>query len=182
MPNAQEWEALFLWSPSPGAVFRFLERQKALGKALPETVLLSEPISRNGCRVLIATPSSRETLLALGELLSVAFPPHVGMLFRSGNEWGNAVCSKGVLTSEAREPISPPSPLERILSVIPGTRQSVPPYVTWAKSQGFPAQRIPALYRGKPIETVGYRTISALDERNLLIEEKNRLYRFTLSS
>lgn len=175
---ASDWAVMFVQATSPGAVFRFIERRRHSDDTLPEEFLLSEPVAPQGWRVLTMETIAKDSLIDLGESLSGAFSPSVILLFRSGEEWGHAVWQNGEVLAEFKGELPETSTLERLLGRLPGLRSTSPPYIEWARGQGLPVNRLPGLSSGIPI--VSYRTVATLDERNLLIENSPRLYRFSL--
>ncbi|GAB4465322.1 MAG: hypothetical protein OHK0029_35910 [Armatimonadaceae bacterium] len=186
------WQALFLLSPSPGAVFRFLERRTLAGTLppLPPEVLLSEPVAPHGFRLLCALPSSAEPADSaifppenwqiLGSELSQAFPRAITLLWQHTApvaEWGYSQWQEGSRIAEKTEALTSPSPLAGWLP-LPGSRPAAP-YVIWAQQRGLPVLHHPQLGRFR-VRVVEYSTVAALDQRSLLVENSPRLYRFTI--
>ncbi|MDX1934626.1 MAG: hypothetical protein SFU56_18660 [Capsulimonadales bacterium] len=169
--------ALFLRSPSPGAVFRFLERHPHAVPG-PTVLLLSEPTPPGGWRLLTTESPSPPDLSLPGRALSDAFPPYVCLIFLGSERWGYTIWANGRTAEEASEPLpSSPGPVGFRLR-LPGMRPPAPPYVAWGKERALPVDRFPAGGGRGSVPIVEYRTVSSLDERGLLLENQPRLYRF----
>jgi hypothetical protein len=56
-----------------------------------------------------------------------------------------------------------------------------PPDIAWALARGLPIDRLPAAGLRRHIPIIDYITVAELDQRNLLVENSPRLYRFPLS-
>lgn len=176
-PNDKTQAALFLQSPSPGAVFRFMERRRPADA--PESLYLSDALSPNGWR---AMPGNRAFLTAQAPFLSRPFPPAIYLFYWDESGWG-WTCWENGDEKEGFEDSLPPSPptWKTFLSVIGVTRNPLSPPLAWAQTRGLPLFRIPGAIPGaKLVPVIEYRTVSGLDQRNLLLETGPRLYRFEL--
>ncbi len=178
----KDWAALFLLSPAPGAVFRFLERRALAGERIPPLVLISEPAPPHGFRALFSPTASREILTPLGQRLSTAFPHTLTLLWQesgSRSAWGHTRWENGEEKESVASPLPKSSPIHRLLSCLPGTSALSPP-LHWARQQGLPVERLPVIGRhAVPIKE--YRTVATLDQRSLLVENAPCLYSFEFS-
>lgn len=178
------WQALFLSSLSPGAVFRFLERR--LGRDPEERgqldalgLLLSDAVPPGAWRVLSADGAGAGPWMqGVGAALSEAFPPEVVLVWREPGGippepvWGFIAWAGGTETERGDTAAERPRGLiARLAGITPET-----PPLRWARERGLPTDRIPALAQRLPI--VEYATVARLDEKGLLTEETPRLYRF----
>jgi hypothetical protein len=177
--SEETWSVFFLLSPSPGAVFRFLERQANTGKIVPPLLYLSEPVAPHGFRVLFTPPEEGGRLEAeWGESLAIAFPRvliHFWQFTENAETaWGYIQWEEGAKKTEFRDVLPAQSPLQGILQRLSGSRV-VPPPIAWANRKGLPIARY--LQRHK-ISLKEYATVAALDRKSLLVEDAPCLYRF----
>ncbi len=173
------WCALFLRAPSPGQVFRFLQRRpgQAAGVPAPEEatiLLLSDPAGPEGWRVLAAGRGALGWMEAACPAFAQAFPPAVTLLF-AADGWGFRVWAAGG-ESERGGGARRRGPLARLLGET-AEREAA----AWALDRRLPADRIPALAGRRPPPVCDYATVAGLDERGLLVEDGPRLYRFPLA-
>ena len=164
--------ALFVRSASPGAVLRFLERRKDAEK--PAELLLSEGVGEEKWRALFAPSTYLE---AVNPLLSYAFQEtllllsskdgHTADIWEQG-EWKHRLALGGG---------------RRTWFSFSSTRRMDVDLRAWLneKGLGFRYVGLPTRYMTKPPKNViDYDTVAILDQRNLLVEDSPRLYRFPL--
>jgi hypothetical protein len=161
--------ALFVRSASPGAVLRFLERRKT-DDARPDELLLSEAVGKEGWRALFAPIGY---LNVIAEPLSVVFPEEVMIALRDEKTLLLFIYKEGKLAEtknslEGRE-IGWKWPLGF------NALATLPPIWHWAREKGLPLS-----YLKKSPRVMDYSTVAILDQRNLLVEDSPRLYRFPL--
>ena len=161
--------ALFVRSASPGAVLRFLERRKDAEK--PAELLLSEAVGEEKWRALFAPPEYLSTIVGP---LSVAFPPETLFAIRAEKTIMVHVYRGGALTDSKNS-------LEgndRKWWPFPGFNALATPAPIWGWLR---EKEVPTQYMTKPPKNViDYDTVAILDQRNLLVEDSPRLYRFPL--
>lgn len=153
--------ALFVSSPSPGAVLRFLERLARHATTAPEEIYLSGGHPQQTWRVLV--PDSDGWLLSLAPKLAAAFPPSVSWLDRVGGRWrrwhADGTEEVGLAVGTPRRLLLPPQPGAKV----------------WARQQGLPFDALQVSLR-----VLDYETVAQLDQKSLLLEDTPRLYRFPL--
>jgi hypothetical protein len=186
------YSILYLTALSPGKIFRYFERNRQY--ALPvRSLLLSDGVGNKSLRCLFSdepfpdTVSPVATMQSLGPALSEVFPPRVTLLWRQAatteqpDRWGFIVWETGVEVETAEQTL-PPEPEPNMLSWLPGMRRrrTPPPDIAWALERGLPIDRLPASGLRRHIPIIDYITVAGLDQRNLLVENSPRLYRFPL--
>lgn len=179
--DRENWRVLFLLSPSPGAVFRFLERRVLAGETIPSPLYLSDPAPPHGYRLLYLPTASRLMIAVVGARLSTALPRAVTLLYRRAGSvpvWGYTFWEGGEVVDSGEDALPKSNPWQKLTARLPGPA-SVSPPVAWANRRGLPLDRLPLVGRGTN-PTVEYRTVAALDQRSLLVEDEPRLYRFEL--
>jgi hypothetical protein len=186
-PNTPNWSVLFLVSPSPGRVFRYLERACLDGSGKPLPDLISETTTPHGWRALTGINLPQERMEELGQRLSGAFMPYVILLWRSGDTWGYAIWEQGEekerggsnSETDASSPTRPLRPLS-LLARLPGGQAPPAPPIAWAATRGLPLARVPGALPASREYTpvIEYVTVETLDQRGLLVENAPRLYRF----
>ena len=183
--------ALFVSSPSPGAVFRFLERR--LGSTDRERAALdaldlrlSRAAPPRAYRALtggVGFPAWAQTAFPL---FAEAFAPPLTLLWASADTltWGYTRHDADSPTETQTFTVSAATPAQSALARL--TRQPNVPQVTaavaWAKRHRLPLAEVPAL-RGlwtprpdKPQEVIDYGIVARLDQKSLLVENTPRLY------
>ena len=185
---------MFLSSPSPGQILRYLQRNHPHTE-FSSQLLLSDPTGDDSVRCLfistneqgVANTSALNWLQSLGAALSDVFPPRVPLLWRHASTslepgtWGFTVWEDGAVV-ETAEHIFPLVSKPGLLSRLPGMKRNAPlsPDVAWALARGLPIDRVPAAGLRRQIPIIDYVTVSQLDQRSLLVENSPRLYRFPL--
>jgi hypothetical protein len=186
------YKTLFLCAPSPGQLFRYFERnhQHLLSA---NSLLLSDGVGGASLRCLVIENQATETapvpdvMLSLGPTLSDLFPPRVTILWRHPPAspepavWGFTVWENGQVV-ETEEHALPPDPKPGFLSRLPGMKRGAlpPPDIAWALARKLPIDRVPEAGLRRRIPIIDYVTVAGLDQRNLLVENNPRLYRFPL--
>lgn len=161
--------ALFVRSASPGAVLRFLERRKDPEK--PAEVLLSEGVGEEKWRALFAPPAY---LNAVVGPLSIAFPTEAMIAQRLDKELSIASYRDGKLAERKTSLDFARSSFRMSFGF--NALATPAPIWSWLREKGVPTQ-----YMTKPPKNVmDYDTVGILDQRNLLVEDSPRLYRFPL--
>ena len=165
--------ALFVRSASPGAVLRFLERRKDPEK--PAELLLSEAVGEEKWRALLAPLNYLENV---AEPLSVAFQRAAIFsycdlrlmlnIYEEGTcmiRYDAEIVRKKWIPSIFKASISDIKLLALVNKI----------------GSDFGYAGLPIGYMTKPPKNVmDYDTVGILDQRNLLVEDSPRLYRFSL--
>lgn len=194
MALSTDWSVLFLVSPSPGKVFRYLERHQehllAVTGAVALPDLLSEPVPPHGWRALTGLNLTAASMEPLAIILSEVFHPRVTLLWKRTDQdrlpsslmstWGYVTFEQGKETERATEDTTSPIPRRQpLLTRLPGAKQVTPPEVHWADVRGLPITRVPRATQGREyVPVIDYVTVAQLDQRSLLVENGPRLYRF----
>jgi hypothetical protein len=199
-PSRIPWTALFIASPSPGAIFRFLERpagrlrdRRAELAALDLRVTeAAGPDARRGLVTVSADPAAfRAWAEARAPEFAAAFTSAPVLLFRiDPTAWGlDRWEAAGSAPDRSEHPISSASPSawQRLLRVAatPVERTAAEAWAE-AKQLGLPLHVFPPVRRQpggrrdrtSRAEEIDYAIVSRLDQKGLLEESTSRLYRF----
>jgi hypothetical protein len=159
---------LFVSSPSPGAVFRVLERCPVDSKT-PASVFLSDALNTNQWRALFTLGSDGDWFDAVFPRLVLAFPPGIFRLNVSDAVWDWKHDDGRVVTASVSLSLPKATLWQRL------TRQSSP-IEAWARSHNLPIVRARVT-----LPTIDYEIVARLDQRQLLEETHPCLYQFSLS-
>jgi hypothetical protein len=159
---------LFVSSPSPGAIFRVLERCPIDSKT-PASVFLSDASNTNHWRALFTLGSDDDWFDAIFPRLVLAFPPGIFRLNCSDTVW-HWKHDNGRVVTESESLSTPKMTLWQRM-----TRQPAP-IEAWARSHHLPLGRALAT-----LPIIDYEIVARLDQRQLLEETRPCLYQFSLS-
>jgi hypothetical protein len=167
------YTVIFLPSPSPGAVLRFLERAHRSPQSI--NLLLSNPTGSEHWRVLKGENSDSPAWWEkLPEILATAYPLFFIMQV-DGDAWTITQWQDGEATPETHSGNGwvngkwlwmPKSTNAHSLE-------------TWAQTHNAP---FVALFLRSSSKIIAYETIAVLDQRSLLVETEPLWYRFTLGA
>jgi hypothetical protein len=186
--------AAFVAAPSPGQVYRFLQRSLRSERAtaaeaavaLP-ALLLSDRVGARSYRALAiegataaeAAPVISRVAARLAPAFASSEAPLLVLRADADGSWGFHRWHDPDDVPETANN-GPGAPLRSsFLRFLTPTARHAPAPVLWAQREGLPVDRVPGVARKTP-PVVDYSTVAALDQKGLLYEDGTpRLYRLT---